>query len=79
MVEISARAGDYRRGLVKAAERFERESTDVILARDDGQLHVFLRAPEQPDHFAAQGIGEAELRALINGLVAQQTRGPDPG
>jgi hypothetical protein len=51
----------------------ERESTDVILAREDARLHVFLRAPDQPDRFAAQGIGEGELRALLSGLMVQPT------
>jgi hypothetical protein len=49
----------------------ERENTDVILAREDDRLHVFLRDPDQPERFAAQGLGATELRTLINRLLAQ--------
>jgi hypothetical protein len=48
----------------------ERESTDVILAREDDRLHVFLRDPENPDRFAAQGLDEDELRKLLERLIA---------
>jgi len=51
----------------------DRESTDVILARQDGRLHVFLRDPDQPDRFVAQGIGGDAVRTLIGGLIAQPT------
>jgi hypothetical protein len=51
----------------------EKESTDVILARQDEQLHVFLRDPDQPERFAAQGIGGGDLRPLIEGLMSQRT------
>lgn len=49
----------------------ERESTDVILAGHDDRLHVFLRDPDQPERFAAQGINGAELRTLIEGLISR--------
>ena len=50
-----------------------RESTDVIFAREDGRLHVFLRDPDQPERFAAQGIGGSELSTLLSRLIAQPT------
>jgi hypothetical protein len=50
----------------------ERESTDVILARQDDRLHVFLRDPDEPERFAAQAIGGGELRAMLERLIAHQ-------
>jgi hypothetical protein len=50
----------------------ERESTDVILAREDERLHVFLRDPENPERFAAQGLDDDELRRLLERLIAQR-------
>lgn len=49
-----------------------RETTDVVLARDDGTLHVLLRDPDAPDRLVAQGLDLGEARAL----VAQMAR-PD--
>jgi hypothetical protein len=49
----------------------ERENTDVILAREDDRLHVFLRDPSNPEHFVAQGIDHGELRSLVERLAAQ--------
>jgi hypothetical protein len=49
----------------------ERESTDVILARQDDRLHVFLRDPNEPERFVSQGIDEGELRSLLERLVGQ--------
>jgi hypothetical protein len=50
----------------------EREKTDVILAREGEHLHVFLRDPDKPDRFVAQGLGHDELRRLVEQLVAGQ-------
>lgn len=51
----------------------ERESTDVILGGQDNQLHVFLRDPDQPERFVAQGIGGADLRSLLDGLITPRS------
>ncbi len=48
-----------------------RENTDVILAREEDRLHVFLRDPAQPDRFAAQGIGGDEVRELLGRLISE--------
>ncbi len=48
-----------------------RESTDLILATQDGRLHAFLRDAENPSQFAAQGLDEGEVRAVIQRLIAQ--------
>jgi hypothetical protein len=49
----------------------ERESTDVILAREDDHLHLFLRDPGDPERFVAQGIDHDEFRSLLKRLLAQ--------
>lgn len=49
----------------------EREKTDVILAREGEHLHVFLRDPDNPDRFAAQGMDHGDVRSLLERLVAQ--------
>ncbi len=46
-----------------------RESTDVILARRDETLHVFLRDPAAPERFAAQGLDDEQTRALLARLA----------
>jgi hypothetical protein len=51
-----------------------RESTDLILAEEEGQLHVFLRDPNDPARFAAQALNDGELRTLIEQLIAQNPR-----
>jgi hypothetical protein len=51
----------------------ERENTDVILAREGDQLHVFLRDPDDPHRFAAQGIDHDELRVLLERLAAPRS------
>jgi hypothetical protein len=43
----------------------EREKTDVILAREGEHLHVFMRDPDAPDRFKAQGIDHDQLRPLL--------------
>lgn len=48
----------------------EREKTDVVLAREGEYLHVFMRDPDDPDRFKAQGIDHDELRPLLDRLVA---------
>jgi hypothetical protein len=48
-----------------------RENTDVILAGEDGRLHVFLREPDNPQRFAAQALDGDELRRLVERLIAQ--------
>ena len=56
-------------------ESGQREKTDVVLAREGERLHVFLRDPDQPERFKAQGIDNDELRRLVERLVAQPGAG----
>ena len=56
-------------------ESGQREKTDVVLAREGERLHVFLRDPDQPERFKAQGIDNDELRRLLERLVAQPGAG----
>jgi hypothetical protein len=51
-----------------------RENTDLILAEEEGQLHVFLRDPNEPVRFAAQALDDGELRAVIEQLIVQNPR-----
>jgi hypothetical protein len=51
----------------------EREKTDVILAREGDHLHVFMRDPDNPDRFKAQGVDRDQLRPLLDRLTAQPT------
>ncbi len=51
----------------------EREKTDVILAHEGDHLHVFLRDPDNPDRFVAQGMDRDDVRSLLERLVAQPT------
>jgi hypothetical protein len=46
----------------------EREKTDVILAREGEHLNVFMRDPDDPDRFKAQGIDHDEFRPLLERL-----------
>jgi hypothetical protein len=46
-----------------------RESTDLILAGGEQQLHVFLRDPDDAARFAAQALGGDEVRTLIERLI----------
>jgi hypothetical protein len=48
----------------------ERDKADVILAREGDHLHVFMRDPDQPDRFKAQGIDHDQLRPLLERLAA---------
>jgi hypothetical protein len=52
----------------------EREKTDVILAREGDHLHVFMRDPDDPDRFKAQGIDHDQLPSLLDRLA-----GPSAG
>jgi hypothetical protein len=52
------------------ADGGERESTDVILAREDERLHVFMRDPDDRERFAALGLDDDELRRLLERLIA---------
>lgn len=54
----------------------ERDKTDVILAREGDHLHVFLRDPDNPDRFAAQGMDRDDVLSLLERSVAQATAGP---
>ncbi len=47
-----------------------RESTDLVLAAEDPRLHVFLREAGDPERFTAQALGGAEVRALVERLLA---------
>jgi len=49
----------------------EQEKTDVILAREGDHLHVFMRDPDDPDRFKAQGIDHDQFRPLLDRLAAQ--------
>jgi len=49
----------------------QRENTDVILAREDDRVHVFLRDPGDPERFVAQGIDHDEVRSLLERLLPQ--------
>ena len=51
----------------------EREKTDVILAREGDHLHVFMRDPDNPDRFKAQGVDRDQLQPLLDRLTAQPT------
>ena len=51
----------------------EREKTDVILARESDHLHVFMRDPDNPDRFKAQGIDHDQLQPLLDRLTGQPT------
>ena len=51
----------------------ERESTDLILASGEQRLYVFLRDAEDSARFAAQALDGAEVRALIERLIAHGT------
>ncbi len=48
-----------------------RDSTDLILATQDGRLHAFLRDAEDPSRFAAQGLDDGEVRSLVQRLIAR--------
>jgi hypothetical protein len=48
-----------------------RESSDLVLAEQDGQLHVFLRDPEQPKRLVAQALDDGEVRTVIERLLAR--------
>jgi hypothetical protein len=50
----------------------ERETTDVILASENDQLHVFLRDPGQPERFVAQGLDDDDVRKLLERLSEEQ-------
>jgi len=51
----------------------DRESTDLILASGEQRLYVFMRDAEDSARFAAQPLDGAEVRALIERLIAQGT------
>lgn len=48
-----------------------RESSDLVLAEQDGRLHAFLRDPEQPTRFVAHALGDSEVRTVIERLLAR--------
>jgi hypothetical protein len=45
------------------------ESTDVVLAHDDGRLHVFMRDPDEGARLVAQGLDGDALRELVATLA----------
>jgi hypothetical protein len=49
-----------------------RESTDLILAEQEGRVNVFLRDPEEPAQFAAQALDGGELLTVIERLITQR-------
>jgi hypothetical protein len=70
----AALAASPKTALVTVSRRRDsggREKTDVILAREGDHLHVFMRDPEDPDRFKAQGIDHDQLRPLLDRLAAQ--------
>lgn len=46
-----------------------RETHDVVLARDGGECHVFMRDPDQPSRLVAQGLDDDEWRDLVKQLA----------
>lgn len=59
--------------VTRSRDSGEREKTDVILARDGDHLDVFMRDPDNPDRFKAQGVDHDQLGPLLNRLAAQPT------
>ncbi len=51
------------------ADDGSRESTDLVLAEQEGNLHVFVRDPQQPSRLVAQGLDEDETRDLLRDLA----------
>jgi hypothetical protein len=47
------------------------EKTDVVLALEGDRLHVFMRDPDDPDRFRAQGLDHDELRDLLERLIVR--------
>jgi hypothetical protein len=45
------------------------ESTDVVLAREDDRLHVFLRDPEDASRLVAQGLDDDAVRELVAAMM----------
>lgn len=48
----------------------DRETHDVILARDDKRCHVFVRDTEDPDRLVAAGMDDGEWRDLLVRLTS---------
>ena len=46
-----------------------RDSTDVVLANQDGTLHVFLRDPVDASHLVAHALDHDEAKRLIDQLA----------
>lgn len=53
-----------------ASDEGSRESSDLVLAEQDGRLHAFLRDPEQPTRFVAHTLGDSEVRTVSERLRA---------
>lgn len=51
-------------------ETGNRETHDVVLARDDDRCHVFVRDPEDPARLVATGMDDDEWRDLLTRLTA---------
>ena len=51
------------------ADDGSRESTDIVLAEQEGTLYVFARDPEQPSRLVAQPLDEGETRELLRKLA----------
>lgn len=48
----------------------DRETHDVVLAKDDDRCHVFVRDSEQADRLVAAGMDEDEWRDLLTRLAS---------
>lgn len=46
-------------------------STDLVLARTDGDLHVFARDPDDPSRLVAQDLDDDGVRDALTALLAQ--------
>lgn len=57
--------------VVRRHDAGERDTTDVILAGEGERLHVFMRDPDDPHRFKAQGIDHDQLRPLLDHLSAE--------
>lgn len=47
----------------------DRETHDVVLAREGDRCHVFVRDPEEPARLVAQGLDDDEWRDLLTRLA----------
>jgi hypothetical protein len=51
------------------------ESTDLVLAENDGDLHTFVRDPADPARLVAQRLDDGEVRSLLVQIARQDPAG----